>query len=48
MTMTMFRGAALAVTMAMMLSACGGDLVPRGRVARVSKPARPADRKSVV
>ncbi len=42
MTMRMFRGAALAVTMAMMLSACGGDLVPRGRVARVSKPVRPA------
>ena len=40
--MTLLRGAALAVTMAMMLSACGGDLVPRGRVERASKPVRAA------
>ena len=40
--MTLLRSAALAVFMTMMLSACGGNLVPRGRVASVSKPVRPA------
>lgn len=35
------RGAALAVTMATMLAGCGSDIVPRGRVARVSKPPQP-------
>ncbi len=36
------RGAALAVSMAVFLAGCGGDLVPRGRVAKVSTPVRPA------
>jgi hypothetical protein len=39
------RGAALAVLCATMLSACSGDLVPRGRVARAptppTQPSRP-------
>ena len=33
------RGVGLAVLTVAMLSACGGDLVPRGRVAKASKPA---------
>ena len=40
--MTLLRNAALAVALATMLSACGGNLVPRGRVASVSKPVRAA------
>jgi hypothetical protein len=42
MDMVMFRSVAMAALMAMMVSACGGDLVPRGRVARASKPVRAA------
>ncbi|WP_405053622.1 extensin family protein [Sphingobium sp. MK2] len=40
--MTLLRNMVLAMFMATMLSACGGNLVPRGRVASVSKPVRPA------
>lgn len=35
------RGAALAAACAIMLSACSGDLVPRGRVATAPKPPPP-------
>lgn len=41
------RGAALAVLCATMLSACGGDLVPRGRVAQASKPPQRQSRPPV-
>ena len=35
------RGAAIATLLALTLSACGGDLVPRGRVRSASRPAQP-------
>ncbi|KEZ16332.1 Extensin family protein [Sphingobium yanoikuyae] len=39
---SVWRSAALAATMASMLAACSGDLVPKGRVARASKPVKSA------